>query len=153
MVIRIRRRRLRPAAITTSVPSTSELSTAASARGCTGGLSNTTRSARSRRLAITARIRSDPSSSAGLGGSGPVVITRRFGCSVSWATLSMSAAEFAEQRGQASGVGGVEHRVDAGPAEVGIDQQDAPASLCEHDRQVAGRRRLALVPGRARHQQ
>src|SRR5579883_3240147 len=58
---------------------------AASVTATTGGASNNTRSAASRSTSSTRAIWREASSSEGLGGSGPVGSTSRFGTAVGWA--------------------------------------------------------------------
>ncbi len=70
-------RRVRPASITRSVPSVIDARMAASVTAWSGGLSTMTRSAAAARRSRIVRIRWDARSSAGLGGSGPVVTIRR----------------------------------------------------------------------------
>ena len=79
-----RPRRHDPASTTSSTPSTWLDSTVASVTARAGGLSNSTTSACPLRCSINRVMLPDPSSSEGLGGSGPVVSTRRFSTSVGW---------------------------------------------------------------------
>ena len=90
-------------------------------------------------------MRRDASSSTGLGGSGPVVMMRRFGCSVACAIRSTVAPSGRRIGGQALVVGEIEHPVHPRTAQVGVQEDGVAPGLGDRHGQVGGRSGLALL--------
>ena len=115
-----------------------------------GGLSKITRSASSFKRASTVCIRWEPSSSAGLGGNGPVVRTRRFACSVTWDTDVQVTVSFRSIVVRPWALGRLKITWTAGLPQVRVDEQDTTPGLGEHDGDIGRRDGLALVRDGAR---
>ena len=142
-----------PASTTNSVLSVIDESSTASVTAWSGGLSMTTRSEALAKRPRIVRIRCDPRSSAGLGGSGPVVMTRRFSCSVFCATSSNVVASVRSRLDSPCAFGRSKILWIAWLAEVRVQEDRPAARLREDDRDVRRGRRLALARDGARDEQ